>query len=125
MTDWSRGPPTSGIRSRPWLGYHRDMTSQPGNRRTTPFITWLVCIFFLGVFYLASLGPFVWLWESSRIADESGTRIYETVYFPVYWLEANTDFFADYAIGRAYVWYVELWMPDFDEGADPWVASPI
>lgn len=78
------------------------MTNQPAKRRTSPLIVWPVCIVLMVVFYLASMGPVGWLWSRYWISSES----YETVYFPLFWVQDHTDFLHENPIGRVYASYV-------------------
>jgi hypothetical protein len=82
---------------------------QPAKRRTSPFIVWPVCLFFMVLLYLASLGPVTWLATNGAITVRTYDRMFQTVYFPVDWVRNNSRFLWDHPVGRAYVNYVDWW----------------
>ena len=87
------------------------MSEQPQTRRTSPWIVWPVCMFFFVVFYLASFGPVWGLWANDRISGHTYQFLCDTVYFPIYSINDNTEFFHDNPIGRAYMSYVDWFEP--------------
>jgi hypothetical protein len=82
------------------------MSEQPTKRRTSPWIVWPACLFILVLMYLASYGPFLWLYGHDYMSDSTCTSIEETVYFPYCYVEDNTNFFTEHPIGRAYMGYL-------------------
>jgi len=73
----------------------------------SPWYVWPVCLLLLVAMYLASAGIVVWLHSRGRISVQTLNLMGETVYFPLNWIDTNTDFFTKNAIGRAYGSYLE------------------
>lgn len=67
---------------------------------------WPACLYLMFVLYLASLGPVAWLYGHKHISGRTYDTIWKTVYFPLAWLEYESDFF-DQPIGEAYTRYVD------------------
>lgn len=78
-------------------------------RRTSPFLVWPACIVLLLAFYVASLGPAIWMNERGWISQDSFNRMRTTVYFPMKYLANETEFYQETAVGRMYVSYLYWW----------------
>ena len=82
------------------------MTGDEEFQQRRPWLT-ILSLSLLLVFYLASLGPFIGLYEHGFLTDSISESIVKTVYFPLVLLDENTDFF-ETPVGECYVWYLEL-----------------
>jgi hypothetical protein len=87
------------------------MSEQPRKRPASPFIVWPVCVFLVVVLYVGSFGP-----VARFTSDETCEFLCDTVYFPITWIEENTDITRT-RVGQACVRYVEWWL---DVGSGPY-----
>lgn len=68
---------------------------------------WPAYLYLMVVFYFASLGPVTWLYRHNHIPEGTYDFICHTAYFPVTWIDSNTDFFYEHPVGEAYILYVD------------------
>jgi hypothetical protein len=61
--------------------------------------------------YLASVGPVVGISERGWVSDAVYDTLFDTVYFPLSWIDDNTEFFKEHPVGKPYSDYVYLWEP--------------
>lgn len=79
-------------------------SADQSDQRRSPWL--LSVLLVLPVIYLASLGPFVWVADHGGIPPAAAESIVTTVYYPIVYVDSNTDFFDDHPLGKAYAAYV-------------------
>ncbi len=84
------------------------MSGEPEKQRPS-IAFWITGLMLLTAIYLGSLGPLVGAWERGWIPGDVCEAVFQTVYYPIAYVDENTSFFQTHPVGEAYSWYVELW----------------